>query len=328
MYVTWADVTDEERAQARRVTDLVEQLSAILPPVHTVDPAETRRLRAEGRGALPAPVTLDSAVDRHVSGPTGALRLRLFVPDEVHAVYLHVHGGGWTFGGPDQQDLHLDALARAVGVAVASVGYRLAPEHPFPAAVEDCEAAALWLLAHAATELGTDRLLIGGESAGAHLAVLTLLRLRARGAVDRVLGANLMFGMYDLALTPSARAWGERNLVLSTPIIQWFVDGFVPSTTATDRQRPEISPLYADLSGLPPALFSVGDLDPVVDDSLFMAARWRLAGNEALVNVYPESVHGFVAFPSDVARRAFDDQFAFLRRLLARQQAERQEEVD
>ena len=221
-------------------------------------------------------------------------------------------------GAADQQDVRLEAISNALGIAVISVEYRLAPEHPFPAAIDDCEAVARWLLDGAAAELGSERLLIGGESAGAHLSVLTLLRLRDTGAdVDRFLGANLSYGAYDLGGTPSQRSWGERNLVLSGPIVDWFIEQCLPGTSVEQRQDPSLSPLYADLAGLPPALFSVGTLDMLLDDSLFMAARWESAGNRAELEIYPEAIHGFNGFPSQVTTVANGRQDAFLDRCLA-----------
>lgn len=318
MEIAWLDVTDEQRAQARGVVEAVEQVTAMVPPVHTVDPAESRRQRAEGAGVLPVPEKLDHAVDRTVPGPAGEVPIRMVIPADVGGVYLHIHGGGWTLGAADQQDALLDFFATHVGVAVVSVDYRLAPEHPYPASPDDCEAVAAWLLDNAGNEFGSDRLLIGGESAGAHLSAVTLLRMRDRhGAADRFLAANLVFGMYDFGLTPSVRRWGDRNLVLSTPIIEWFADNFLGGMTPEQRQHPDISPLQADLTGLPPAFFTVGALDPLLDDSLFMASRWSTAGNEAELVICPESVHGFIAFPHDIAVLSLVKQAEFLERHLA-----------
>ena len=233
-------------------------------------------------------------------------------------VFLHMHGGGWALGGADQQDLLLTTAADTAHAAVVSVDYRLAPDHPFPAGPDDCEAAADWLIEHAEEEFGTSRLMIGGESAGAHLAVLTLLRLRDRHGISGAFkGANLVFGVYDLAMTPSARSWGERNLVISTPIMAWFADMFVPGTTDDERRSPEVSPLYADLRDMPPALFTVGTLDPLLDDSLFMAARWQAAANESTLRVYPESVHGFIRFPTGIAMLAVESMLEFARSSLS-----------
>ena len=147
----------------------------------------------------------EMAVDREIPRPAGPLRLRTFVPDQVDAVFLHIHGGGFVTGSPEMTDLLHEILSKELNLAFVSVDYRLAPEHPYPAGPDDCEAAALWLLEHAEHEFGSAHLLIGGESAGAHLAACTLLRLRDRDAVDRFCGANLVFGIYDLGRTPSQR---------------------------------------------------------------------------------------------------------------------------
>jgi acetyl esterase/lipase len=228
-------------------------------------------------------------------------------------VVVFFHGGGWSIGSIDTHEPLCEQFAVQVPAVVVSVDYRLAPEHPFPAGPEDCEAVASWLVEHAVERFGTDRLLIGGESAGAHLAALTLIQLRDRhDAAGAFAAANLVFGCFDLSMTPSARNWGERNLLLSTPIVQWFADQFLPGRTSEQRRDPAVSPLYADLHGLPPALFSVGALDPLLDDSLFMAARWQAAGNEAELQVYPASPHGFTAFPTRMGELSNTSQLDFL----------------
>jgi len=188
-------------------------------------------------------------------------------------------------------------LARVTGCAVFAADYRLAPEFPYPAGPDDCEAAALWLIENASSEYGTDRLLIGGESAGAHLSALTLLRLRDRHALgDRFCGANLVFGAYDLGLTPSARGVGPApgSDILDPEEIRFMVEQFTPGMPLEDRRRPDISPLYADLRGMPPALFTVGTADHLLDDTLFMADRWLAAGNSAEVLVYPDAPHACI----------------------------------
>lgn len=297
----------------------LEQLLATIPAAHQQAPAETRRARREGRGIFPAPVFLDDA--RWLDGPDG-VRLRVLRPSTAaRGVYIHIHGGGWALGGADMQDVALKQLADATGLVAASIEYRLAPEHPYPAGPDDCEAATLWLLGPGGEALDAPRrFTIGGESAGAHLSVVTLLRLRDRHGVDvaqAFAAANLVFGAFDLSLTPSQRLWGDRNLVLSTPIIECFAEQFTPRRSPEERRDPDISPLYARLHGLPPALFSVGDLDPLLDDSLFMSQRWLAAGNPAELVVYPEGVHGFTAYPTPVARQANERSCEFLREAVA-----------
>jgi acetyl esterase len=236
----------------------------------------------------------------------------VFTPPTVRGVYLHFHGGGWTLGWADAQDPILWRIARNAEVAVVSVDYRLAPEHPFPCGPDDCEDAARWLVANAAAEFGADRLVVGGESAGAHLAALTLLRMR--DSVGPFRGAQLTFGAYDLSMTPSQRLWGDRSLALSTPDMRWFYDQFLPGLGPEERRRPEISPLYADLTGLPPARFVVGTQDVLLDDTLFMAARWQAAGNDTELEVIAEAPHGFLGFPITIAERELARQEEYIGR--------------
>jgi acetyl esterase/lipase len=199
-----------------------------------------------------------------------------------------------------------------------SVDYRLAPEHPYPAGPDDCEAAAVWLVEHARDEYGSDRLLIAGESAGAHLAAVTLLRLRDKhDLAGHFLGANLIFGAYDLSRTPSQRGVGvspDTDIIDPTGVV---VDLYLPGMSPEERRDPDVSPLYADLSGMPPALFSVGTNDHLVDDTLFMASRWEVAGNDTELLVYPETPHGCIALPT-VAARFFPRLFEFFRECVAK----------
>ena len=298
-------------AQTRAFNERLAEILATVPQVHEVnDAAESRAARARGEGAFPAPGRLPEGKDRTVPGRAGDIPARVFTPPTARGVYLHIHGGGWVLGAADAQDAMLWGLARAAEIAVVSVGYRLAPEHPYPAGADDCEDAARWLIANAAREFGTDRLSIGGESAGANLAVVTLLRLGDLAGVFRA--AQLTFGAYDLSMTPSQRLWGERNLVLSEPIMRWFCEQYLPGTGLEERRNPGISPLYADLAGMPPARFVVGTQDPLLDDTLFMAARWRAAGNEAELEVVAEAAHGFLQFPLEVAERELTRQMEYV----------------
>jgi acetyl esterase/lipase len=194
-----------------------------------------------------------------------------------------------------------------------AVEYRLAPEHPYPAGLEDVEDALRWLAGGGGAELAAGPLALGGESAGANLAVLALLRLRDRHGISprRLAAANLVFGPYDLSGTPSRRRW-SRRLVLDVPMMDWFERCYLGDREPEARRDPEISPLYADLSGLPPALFTFGTEDPLLDDSLFMHARWAAAGNASTLSVHEGGAHAFTAFDLEIARRANYEQIAFL----------------
>jgi acetyl esterase/lipase len=290
-------------------------LLAALPGVETVPPSVSRRARYEGRSIFPAPVFFHAARWVDVPSRGGVLRVRVLAPEgDARGVYLHIHGGGWTIGAPDLHDADLGRLARATGLVVASIEYRLAPEHPYPAAPDDCEDVALWLLDRGAAELGAPAVVsIGGESAGAHLAAVTMLRLRDRhGVPDAFNAANLVYGAFDLMGTPSRWLLADA-LVLTDAGMTWFTDNFLPEHQGAERHDPDISPLYADLRGLPRALFIVGTADPLLDDTLFMAARWEAAGNSTLLRVYAEGVHGFNAFPIGIGSSANDAQIEFLK---------------
>jgi acetyl esterase/lipase len=279
----------------------LEAQLASTPSILDLPPQVVREARAAGHTIFGPVVRLPEAEDRAIPGPAGPIPLRIIRPERARGAFLHIHGGGWTLGSHDQQDVLLKVVADATGLVAVSVGYRLAPEQPYPAGPDDCEAAALWVVRNVAREFGGDVLAIGGESAGAHLSVVTLLRLRDRHGLRPFRAANLSYGAYDFAFTPSVRRWGPRNLVLSTPIIEQFSDWFAPRALRAD---PDLSPLHADLRGLPPALFTVGTLDPLLDDSLFMAARCAAAGCHAELAVYPGGVHAFNAFPLAIAAEA------------------------
>ena len=302
--------------ETRQANEMLEKLLAQTPALNTQTPQAIRAAREAGQGTFGPIVKLEHAQGRTIRGPAGQIPLRVLRPKSgaVRGVYLHLHGGGHTLGSHDGQDVMLDAIANAAGAVVVSVGYRLAPEHPYPAGPDDCEAAALWVVENAQREFGSERLVIGGESAGAHLSAVTLLRLRDRHHVTPFRGANLVYGIYDLNFTPSVRNWGPRVLILSTPIIEWFSNHFIPDKSK--RGTTDASPLYADLHSLPPALFSVGTLDPLIDDSLFMSARWAAAGSRAELAIYPGGVHGFNLFPMPLANAANERCRAFVRTAL------------
>lgn len=277
-----------------------------------------RAARREGRGTFPlAPVDPD-AVTITVASRTGKpIPVRVFRPRQAPATgtFLHFHGGGWVFGSAAEGDPFLRGIAEQTGLAVASADYRLAPEHPFPAGPDDCEDVALALLTgdlgDGAGKLPTGFLAIGGESAGAHLAVLTLIRLRDGHGLTPFHAANLNAGCYDLSLTPSVRRFGEERLVLNTEDVTAFVERFVPA--GIDLCAPAVSPLHADLHGLPPALFTCGTRDLLVDDTLFMAARWLAGGNAAELALHAGGCHVFQAFPSEASRRSIAAMEDFLR---------------
>lgn len=285
-------------AETAAINEAIIRRLAEAPDPWSFTPAQMRERRRKGLWVFPVAPLSPRAQTIEIEGPHGLVPLRIIAPAQPRGVYLHIHGGGWVYGGADEQDPRLERIADRCGLAVVSVDYRLAPESPYPQAPDDCEAAALWLVREAAARFGTDRLTIGGESAGAHLSVVTLLRLRDRHGLRPFRAANLIAGCYDLRLTPSAATWGSQRLVLNTLDLRTYVGHFAAGHRLDD---PDLSPLFADLSGLPRALLTVGTRDPLLDDTLFMASRWAAAGNDTELGVYPGGAHVFIAFPGALA---------------------------
>jgi len=281
------------------------------PDRWSFSPQEQRRFRREGKS--PFVLQRQLAHARAVGAEAGGRRvsLRLLMPQTrpARGVYLHIHGGGWMLGAADLQDERLAETAERTGLACLSVEYRLTPEHPYPAAPDDCETAALWLVREGFEHLGLGearRAIIGGESAGAHLSAVTLLRLRDRHGLAPFAAANLVCGAFDLALTPSMRAFTEP-LILARRDVEAFVAAYLRD--GGDVADPDVSPLHAELSGLPPVLFTCGTRDGLLDDTLFMAARWLAAGNTAELQLWPGGAHAFQALPIGLAaasNRAMD----------------------
>lgn len=237
-----------------------------------------------------------NGTDEEVAG----VPVRTFRVDEPRGTYLQIHGGAMLFGAPHMDDETNEAVSRELGVDVVSVDYRLAPEDPFPAGADDCFAVATALL-----EAGERRLVIGGESAGGTHTATTVVRLRDAGLLDGVLGVNLEYGLYDLSSTPSLRGVRPSDLTDAIDAAGHadVVEAYLPGRSPEEQRDPACSPLYADLTGLPPALFTVGLADHLLDDSLFMAARWQAWGNEAELAVYPDAIHGFLRWPTTLAQR-------------------------
>jgi acetyl esterase len=215
---------------------------------------------------------------------------------EPRGVLIDIHGGGFFMGRAARGDARNRLLSDALGIAVVSIDYRLAPEDPYPAGLDDCETAALWLLENARERFGTSRLAICGASSGGNFAMATLLRLRDKGLVEPFVGALFSYGAFDLSgRTPGGRRLGEEFLV------EAYAGG------VADRTDPDVSPIFGDLTGLPPSLIVVGTDDILFEDNLHMAIRLAAAGGDVDLRAYPESPHGFSSFPTAIARAAWED---------------------
>lgn len=286
--------------ETRLLNESVEEMLASMPTIMEIGPEAVRARRVEGTGPLAMEPAHPIARWETASQPGREnVQVRVFEPEgTLNGIYLHIHGGGHTLGSAGAQDQTLGKLAERLSVGVVSVEYRLAPENPWPIPADDCETAALWLIEQAKTLFGTDKIVIGGDSAGAHLCATTILRLRDQHNMTPFAGANLIYGVYDMGGLPAVQNWGPRNLILNTEIVFYFRDQLLPpSQFAPSRWRdPEISPLYKSLHGLCPALFTVGTMDPLIDDNILMASRWLAAGNVSELAIYPGGIHVFDRF--------------------------------
>jgi acetyl esterase len=270
-------------------------------------PAQARRDVRTLAAATSRMESVAKVADRTVPGPAGPLPLRIYTPRHgrpPRPVLVWFHGGGFVVGDLFSADATCRTLANRSGAVVVSVGYRLAPEHPPPAAIDDCLAATRWVAAHAG-DFGGDpaRLAVGGDSAGGTLAAL--VTLAAREAGPPIVFQLLVYPATDLALThPSVAEYSAPGSFLDHTALAWFARHYLGGRDPAD---PALSPFYAaDLAGLPPALVITAECDPVRDDGEAYAARLRAAGGQAEVVCYRGQLHGFFAmdllFPA--ARRA------------------------
>ena len=230
----------------------------------------------------------------------GAIPLRILRPaGPPRGVVLDIHGGGWVIGNAQMDDDLNLGMVNACDVAVVSVDYRLAVDTPIEGLLDDCLTAARWLLADC-PEFADLPVFFVGESAGGHLAAATLLALKQwPELLQRVSGAVLYYGVYDLTGTPSVRTAGPDTLLLDGPGMVQALRLLTPGISDETRRQPPLSPLYGDFEGLPPALMFVGELDPLKDDTLLIAERWPTVEAHLL----PEAAHGFIHFPVAMADR-------------------------
>lgn len=227
----------------------------------------------------------------------GSVPVRILRPSgKPKGVVLDIHGGGWVIGNAQMNDDLNLGMVNACDVTVVSVDYRLAVDTPVEGLMDDCLAAARWLLT--TDEFADLPVIVVGESAGGHLAAATLLALKQwPDVLTRVSAAVLYYGVYDLTGTPSVRTAGKHTLLLDGPGMVEALRRLTPGLSDEERRQPPLSPLYGDFEGLPPALMFVGELDPLKDDTLLIAERWP--GAEA--HLLPEAAHGFIHFPVAMA---------------------------
>jgi len=261
---------------------LVREHLAKLPPPNTLT-IEQRRAQYE-RAERVFPTPPDVKVET-IAAP--ARPAEWLTPPGVRtdAVVLYLHGGGYVIGSPRSHRHLAAAIARSAGTRALLLDYRLAPEHPFPAALEDSVAAYQWLLGQG---IAPERVVVAGDSAGGGLTVATLLALRDRG-LPRPAGGVCISPWVDL--TNSAASYVTRaaaDPIVTRDAIEGLTQAYIG---AGDRKAPLVSPLYADLAGLPPLLVHVGSDEVLLDDALGLGERARKAGVDVQVEEWPAMIH-------------------------------------
>ena len=313
------DIPREATESVRRVLAFLNQSGA--PKLHELAPEAARQLFETLAPALDMPAPAVGRVEeRMIPGGAGPCPARIFWPEDppegALPLVVFFHGGGFVIGSSRVYARVTGHLANAAGAVVVSLDYRLAPEHPFPAAVEDAFAATRWA-AVAASELGADpaRLVVAGDSAGGNLAAVTALQAREAGG-PALAGQVLLYPVTDMAsVRPSFEAYGE-GLFLERETMRWFAEAYVPDPGLRSDWR--VSPLRApDHHNLPPAYVLTAGLDPLRDEGEAYAKKLAAAGVAVTHRRWEGLIHGFLNMGGVVpeARAALEDIAAWIKGL-------------
>jgi acetyl esterase len=309
-----------------QVVQLLERVArSALPPYHTVPAHVARRLYRETRAVL-APPAPEVGESRLLVAPAagGALAVRAYRPagvprEETLPALVFFHGGGWVIGDLDTHDVLCRQLANGARCAVLSVEYRLAPEHPFPAAVEDSLAATRHIIAEArALRVDPARIAVGGDSAGGNLAAVVALALRDAGG-PALCFQLLIYPATDQRAGSASHARNGEGYLLTRRSIEFFRGHYLPRRQ--DWLDWRASPLLArSLAGLPPAFVLTAGFDPLLDEGKAYADRLAREGVAVAYREYPDMVHGFILFGGvlDAANEAVAECCAALSRVLAK----------
>jgi acetyl esterase len=303
--------------QARLLLDQMASMGT--PPLHTMSVPDARAMMESINALLGQGEEVAHVEDREIPGPAGAIPTRLYRPEGTAPLpfLVYFHGGGWVLGGLGSHDVVCRSLANASGCAVLAIDYRLAPEHIFPAAVDDCYAAASWAVANAKS-LGADpaRVAVGGDSAGGNLTAVVAQLARHRGG-PALRFQLLVYPATDANTDTPSYHENATGYFLELEGMRWFYDHYLPARP--DRTDPRASPLRtADLRGLPPALVITAEFDPLRDEGEAYAARLREAGVPVTLTRYHGMIHGFFGMGPllDQGKRAVLEAAAALRTAL------------
>ncbi|HEX6458557.1 MAG TPA: alpha/beta hydrolase [Thermoleophilaceae bacterium] len=267
------------------------------PPIETLPPPQARAAVLHQSKAFAGPeIRVKEVRDLQVDGAEGPIKARHYVPPEdggPHPLIVYFHGGGFVICDLDTHDAPCRLLCLYGGAHVLSIDYRLAPEHPFPAAVDDCQAALRWAFEHV-QDLGADpdRIGVAGDSAGGNLATgMCLLARKGENPMPHY--QHLIYPVTDFANPHPSRHMFAEGFFLTQSEMDWFHEHYALSCGA-DSSDPRLSPLLVDdLSGLPPAYICTAGFDPLRDEGEAYAQRLREAGNKVVQRRFPGLIHGF-----------------------------------
>lgn len=283
--------------QARALLNLIEERK--VPPTHTLTPEQARQLYLERRFyTQPSPPEMALVRGLAMPGPAGDIPLRLYRPagssaDTALPVLVYYHGGGWVIGDLDTHDTLCRELANGSGCAVVAVHYRLAPEHRFPAAIDDSIAALKWVHGNAARlHLDANLIAVGGDSAGGNLAAVVALAARDAGGPALAFQLLIYPATDNRRVAPSHRTNGKGYL-LTRDTITYFHDHYLPDA-AQDLDWRASPLLHENLAGLPRAFVLTAGYDPLRDEGLQYAQRLSEAGNNCTLVCFERQIHGFI----------------------------------
>jgi acetyl esterase len=298
---------------------LMKQMAAMgMPAMNTLSPVDARKAMAMFR--QPSQEQVHKIEDRTIPGPAGQIPVRVYTPagSGPFPVLVFFHGGGWVIGDLESHDAACRSLTNQAGCVTVAIDYRLAPEHKFPAAVDDCYAAAVWVSEHAREVNGdAKRVAVGGDSAGGNLAAVVSILARDRGKPPLCFQL-LVYPATDAALD----TYSHRNFTeyfLTSDMVRYFYGHYLRGEA--DKKDPRLSPaLTKDLKGLPPALVITAEFDPLRDEGEAYGEKLKSAGVPTTITRYPGMIHGFFTLANvlDQGKKAIGEASSALKKAFAR----------
>ena len=298
---------------------LKEAESLGLPEYQDLSPTEARKQMLDQAPPVQAALSVKKVIDRKIPGPDGDIPIRLYYPagDAPFPTLVYFHGGGWVIGDLDTHHSFCHALAKTSGCLVAAVDYRLAPEHRYPAAVEDAYAATKWVAENSALiQADPDRFAVCGDSAGGHLAAVVSLMARDRQG-PRIDFQILIYPITDCRFDTPSYEENKEGYMLTRDLMKWFWNHFI--NDESEANDPYVSPLRAkNFGNLPPALILTAGYDPLRDEGEAYGKKLQEAGVNVTLSRYPGMIHAFIRMTAllDEANVALGEVSGTLREVL------------